>query len=399
MRRKPFARVEIDYFEHEKTLSLERWLKDRDEPDYKLASKMLIKLWMKCIVDAQDGDLSQWAPHIIESWVGWEGKDGQFFHALCVAGFVDTDTPVKRINASRKLKARIHNWWIRAGFALYQYYTKAKKEGVTPAMYGCPRDENEEDSGGNPARIREVSGRKPAGNAPEKPKKKRKSRRKSGGISSKLGSKVVEELGSKVVERSSEKKRESEKSASSPELSESQRRCVKVIAGQVMLRFTEVIGVRWTLDPRGLEAQNIASFVSQGGTKDEALDSLERFLAYQPMSPEDPLYEKEPLIWSRMISKCLTMTEPRQPYWEEGKNLANVVKWILRYGDESDIGYTSHKKKPINAAISAIWDNEGEPVATAFIKSMNDGKKKRVTTLPALVSRWASFWAAARKGK
>lgn len=77
--------LDVDYFEHPKTKRLIGLLG-------RGAEVLPLKLWCYCgKYHAEDGRLSEYGAHEIESVMGWWGKKGDAIKAMVKVGFVDKD--------------------------------------------------------------------------------------------------------------------------------------------------------------------------------------------------------------------------------------------------------------------------------------------------------------------
>ena len=101
--------IDVDYFDHPKTLKLISLLGKLEADIYPL------RLWRWAASYAKDGQLPS-DPALIERSVGWRGRGGRLVTAMQEAGFIDKDT------------FTLHNWNKHIGRSIAIYEQKKKKQ-------------------------------------------------------------------------------------------------------------------------------------------------------------------------------------------------------------------------------------------------------------------------------
>lgn len=106
----PSINLDLDYFEHPKTLRLVGLLG-------KGTAELPIRLWCKVGKHhAEGGNLAGYSTQEIESLVGWWGRQGKFVEAMVRVGFME------QIGDGFK----VHDWKDHNGH-IYAYHQRAKK--------------------------------------------------------------------------------------------------------------------------------------------------------------------------------------------------------------------------------------------------------------------------------
>lgn len=124
--------IDLDYFEHPKTLRLVSLLKRPEADIYP------IRLWKWAAKYARSGQLPS-DPALIERGMGWKGRAGRLLQAMIDAGFINSDG------------VTIHDWeqYVGRSIAIYEAKKRKQREKYN-SDNGIIPEESRKNSGGIP---------------------------------------------------------------------------------------------------------------------------------------------------------------------------------------------------------------------------------------------------------